>query len=103
MGTGVIYNFANLHLRDDKQAADDAGDDAEFCRIENEIENVRLVDGILFGTGFAAISVGVVLLLLDDDGEVTRLAAQVLKSLIEAHAFGIVHRDIKPSNLMICK
>ena len=35
--------------------------------------------------------------------KVTRLAAQVLKSLIEAHAFGIVHRDIKPSNLMICK
>lgn len=35
--------------------------------------------------------------------KVIRVAEQALKSLIEAHAFGIVHRDIKPSNLMICK
>ena len=34
---------------------------------------------------------------------VVRVGTQVLKSLIEAHACGIVHRDIKPSNLMLCK
>ena len=30
-----------------------------------------------------------------------RIATQVLKSLMEAHALGIVHRDIKPANLFI--
>lgn len=33
---------------------------------------------------------------------VARLVAQVLKSLMEAHAAGIVHRDIKPGNVFIC-
>jgi serine/threonine-protein kinase len=30
-----------------------------------------------------------------------RVASQVLKSLMEAHALGIVHRDIKPSNILL--
>jgi serine/threonine protein kinase len=34
---------------------------------------------------------------------VAHLGEQVLGSLIEAHAHGIVHRDIKPSNLMLCR
>jgi hypothetical protein len=33
---------------------------------------------------------------------VAHLARQTLKSLMEAHALGIVHRDIKPSNLFVC-
>jgi serine/threonine protein kinase len=33
---------------------------------------------------------------------VARMASQVLKSLMEAHAKGIVHRDIKPSNIFLC-
>ncbi len=33
---------------------------------------------------------------------VYRITSQVLKSLMEAHALGIVHRDIKPSNIFIC-
>jgi serine/threonine protein kinase len=32
---------------------------------------------------------------------VGRVASQVLKSLMEAHALGIVHRDIKPSNVLL--
>lgn len=32
---------------------------------------------------------------------VGRIAAQVLRSLVEAHAKGIVHRDIKPSNVLL--
>ena len=32
---------------------------------------------------------------------VARIATQVLKALLEAHAFGIVHRDITPSNILL--
>jgi serine/threonine-protein kinase len=31
------------------------------------------------------------------------IGRQVLKSLIEAHAHGVIHRDLKPSNLMLCR
>jgi serine/threonine-protein kinase len=33
---------------------------------------------------------------------VARIASQVLKSLMEAHALGVVHRDIKPANVFLC-
>ena len=32
---------------------------------------------------------------------VARIAIQILKSLMEAHALGIVHRDIKPANIVV--
>ncbi len=35
------------------------------------------------------------------DAQVHRVATQILKSLMEAHAFGVVHRDIKPANIFI--
>ncbi len=31
-----------------------------------------------------------------------RIAAQILKSLMEAHAMGVVHRDMKPGNVFLC-
>lgn len=45
--------------------------------------------------------------LIDERGKlpldlVKRIGVQVLKSLIEAHHYGVVHRDMKPSNLMLC-
>ena len=69
VSTGLIIDLANLHLKDDAQAADEADNDAEFNRIQDEIDDVRMVEGILFGTGVAAIVVGVVLLLIDGDDE----------------------------------
>jgi len=43
---------------------------------------------------------------LDEDGpmapaRVTRVVAQILKSLMEAHDKGIVHRDVKPQNVFL--
>lgn len=31
-----------------------------------------------------------------------KIAAQMLKSLMEAHRLGIVHRDVKPANVFLC-
>ncbi|NUP05504.1 MAG: serine/threonine protein kinase [Polyangiaceae bacterium] len=36
-----------------------------------------------------------------DEARVIRVGTQILKSLMEAHALGIVHRDIKPANIFI--
>ncbi len=33
---------------------------------------------------------------------VVRLVTQILKSLMESHAVGVVHRDIKPGNIFVC-
>lgn len=45
--------------------------------------------------------------LLKEQGALTeertaRLATQILKSLMESHAMGVVHRDIKPGNVFVC-
>jgi serine/threonine protein kinase len=36
------------------------------------------------------------------EARVAKLAVQVLKSLMEAHAAGTVHRDVKPGNVFVC-
>jgi len=38
-----------------------------------------------------------------DDRRILRVGIQVLKSLGEAHAAGIVHRDLSPDNIFLCR
>jgi len=38
-----------------------------------------------------------------DDRRILRVGTQVLKSLGEAHAAGIVHRDLSPDNIFLCR
>ena len=38
-----------------------------------------------------------------DDRRILRVGSQVLKSLGEAHAAGIVHRDLSPDNIFLCR
>ena len=64
--TGLVYDVANWHLVDDKEAADRAGDHDEFYRLQGEIEDAQTIEWIFFGTGLAAVTTGVILLLLDD-------------------------------------
>ncbi len=33
---------------------------------------------------------------------VVRLVTQILKSLMESHAVGVIHRDVKPGNIFVC-
>jgi eukaryotic-like serine/threonine-protein kinase len=35
--------------------------------------------------------------------EATKIASEVLRALVRAHAAGIVHRDLKPDNVFLCR
>lgn len=62
---GVIYDAANIGLRDDKQDAYDTGDVAAWNRLDQEIADVRRVELITIGVGAAVTVIGLVLVLLD--------------------------------------
>jgi eukaryotic-like serine/threonine-protein kinase len=36
-------------------------------------------------------------------GDAVRIACEVLRALVRAHAAGIVHRDLKPDNVFLCR
>ena len=65
--TGLLIDVANQHLLEDRQAADDAGNDTEFFRIQDEIEDVQVAEAVLFGSGCAAAVTGLILLLVFDN------------------------------------
>jgi len=72
LATALIYDLSQMGLRDDKEAADLAGDDAEFYRIQGQIEDAQTVEWVLIGTGVVAGIVGVVLLVVEPDDEESR-------------------------------
>ena len=62
---GVIYDAANIGLRDDKQAAYAAADVVEWNRLDQEIADVRRAELIALGVGGAVAVIGLVLVLVD--------------------------------------
>lgn len=65
---GVSYDIVNMHLLDEQRTAHDEGDTDRFLRLRDDIHDARTVDFILYGSGLAALGVGLTLLLLDDGG-----------------------------------
>jgi serine/threonine protein kinase len=96
-------------------------DPARIARFEHEaalfqrLEHPNTVKLIDFGTGGGVPFIVMELLrgeslasLIEREGpqseaRTARVATDVLKALMEAHAIGIVHRDIKPANIFITR
>jgi tetratricopeptide (TPR) repeat protein len=75
--SGVIFDLANAHLLDEKEEAEDARDLERLSAIEEDIEDARTVDLILYGTGIVAVAVGLALL-LTGGGETEQAESSVL-------------------------
>jgi serine/threonine protein kinase len=125
-GFGAVYRATQLNL--DRPVAlkmllpEALGNEEAFARFRREAElaqrlqhpnTVRLYDFGETDDGLPFIAWELLLgrpldALLRDErvlgpARVARIAAQILKALMEAHALGIVHRDIKPSNVFLCE
>lgn len=86
--------------------------EAELARRLQHPNTVRLLDFDVFAEPMPYIAYE--LLEGEDLGKILKregaqseertahLAKQILKSLMESHAVGVVHRDIKPANVFVC-
>ncbi len=124
-GFGVVYRARQLPLGrhvaikvlppkallDRERIARFEHEAALFQRLEHP-NTVKLIDfGIASGAPFIVMELlrgESLAALLDREGPQSearsaRVATDVLKALMEAHAVGIVHRDIKPANIFITR
>lgn len=60
VATGLVYDVANQDLLDDRDAAASAGDQVRFDQLNEDVRSVKVVEGVLFGVGAAAIIGGLV-------------------------------------------
>ena len=65
--SGVAYDLANMSLGDDLESARENHDGDAFNETKDDILSGRIVEGLLYGAGVAAIVTGVVLLVTQSD------------------------------------
>ena len=86
--TGLIYDVARSDLLDDRQAAADAGDQARFNELNESVRRGKVVEGVLFGVGAAAVIGGVVYYFIRSSDEAPTESVSV--SFVERGAvFGV--------------
>jgi len=71
--SGVVFDITSMDLLDKKEAAAEQGGRAgleDYNRYSEDIDQARIVDYILYGTGAAALAVGIALFLVDGDEDV---------------------------------
>ena len=64
---GITHDLIRRDLLDDKEAAAARGDQEAYNEADEKIADARIVDYVLYGGGVAAVAVGVILLLVNDD------------------------------------
>ena len=65
--SGIGYDLANMSLNDTLETARENRDEDTFNETVDAIQNARVIDGLLYGAGVAAIITGVVLIVTNDD------------------------------------
>jgi serine/threonine-protein kinase len=122
-GMGVVYRARHALLRRDtavKLLAESTADRDAVARFEREVTYTarlshpntvaifdygRTLDGVFYYAMEYVDGIDLQQLLNrygpQPPGRVAHLLFQVLASLAEAHAMGLVHRDVKPANIML--
>ncbi len=66
---GLVYDLANASVLDERDAAAAAGDHTRVAELNDEVKTIRLVDGLVIGTGLVVAIGGVVYYFLDTGDE----------------------------------
>ena len=74
---GVSHDLVRADLHDDKEQAAARGDQATYNDADEKIADARIIDYILYGSGVAAVTIGVILLLVDDGDDPGDASTQV--------------------------
>jgi serine/threonine-protein kinase len=111
MGRPVALKLLRSRLFEQPDALQRFQREAEIARRLEHPNTVRIYDfGADAGTAYIAYEILRGRTFADaikaegrlPPARVGHIASQVLRSLMEAHALGIIHRDIKPANIFLC-